>query len=191
MLRVSSAVAAVMLFVVSSSASAQVIYMPVQVQHGTDMKYYYGGTDPGMHHYADHVACRNGYPNAHTGPHYSSLRHTLGQIGERRLILSDCLPYRNAAVYGYREHDAVNEANASVPLSFRMRDQLDAALPVGDGTFIVPAHGIRHREAHYVASMERRLAPPADIKPRAILILPKKAPKQADTKAVKLVASAR
>jgi hypothetical protein len=181
-----------MLFVVASSASAQTIYMPVQVQYGTDMKYYYGGSNPDMLDYADRVACRNGYPSSRTGNYYSSLHCTLGQIGEHRLILSDCLPYRNAAVYGYREHDAVNEANAAVPRYFRKGDLAVTAIPAGDGSMMVPATpatGIHH----VAMSADDRLAKPAtgEIKPRAIIILPKKQREEdKDTKPVKYVASA-
>ena len=192
MLRVSSAVAAVMLLVVASSASAQVVFMPVKYQHNAGMTYYYGGSDPTMHAYADRVACRNGYPSVTVGDHYSSLHCTLGQVGENRVILSDCLPYRNAAVYGYREHDAANEASASVPRYFRMRDQLEGAVPAADGSLIVPASGVsRHHHATDLASRPAT-APAGELKPRAIIILPKKAPQRdSDTKAVKFVASAK
>ena len=194
MLRVSCAFAAVMACVLASSASAQTIYMPVQVQYGTDMKYYYGGSNPDMHDYADRVACRNGYPSARTGSTYSSLYNTVGQVGENRVILSDCLPYRNAAAYGYREHDAVNEANAAMPRYFRKSDQALSAIPAGDGSMMVPATpaGGGHR---HVASADANMMKPAgsgEIKPRAIIILPKKAPQRDnDAKAVKYVASAK
>ena len=190
MLRVSSAFAAALVCVVASSASAQVIYQPVQAQYGTDMKYYYGGGNADQHAYADRVACRNGFPSATTGNFYSSLHGTLGQVGENRLILSDCLPYRNAAVYGYREHDAVNEANAAAMQYYRKGDLL--AVPAGDGTLVSSPYAARadHGPA---AGEDMQMARPAsgEIKPRAILILPKKAPGKADTKPVKFVASAK
>lgn len=196
MLRVSCAFAAVLVCVLVSSASAQTIYMPVQVQHGTDMKYYYGGSNPDMLDYADRVACRNGYPSARTGSTYSSLYCTVGQVGEHRMILSDCLPYRNAAVYGYREHDAVNEANAAVPRYFRKSDLVAAAIPAGDGSMIVPATPVSgdHRMAMSGDAKVMKPAGSGEIKPRAIIILPKKAPQrdgENDTKAVKYVASAK
>ena len=191
MLRVSSAVAAVLVCVVASSASAQVIYQPVQVQYGSAMKYYYGGGDPAQHAYADRVACRNGFPSATTGNYYSSLSCTLGQIGENRLILSDCLPLRNAAVYGYREHDAVNEANSNAARYYRKSDQLAAAIPAGDGTLVVSAYAPRAEHAMQAADeMKATKASPGEIKPRAIIILPKRAPGNGDTKPVKHVASA-
>ena len=77
-----------------------------------------------MLHYIEHVKCRNGYPSDITGHQGNSLRHTLGQIGEQTYVFSDCLPYRNAAVYGYTSVDARNEANASMPRYFTKRDLL-------------------------------------------------------------------
>jgi hypothetical protein len=193
MLRVSCAFAAVLVCVLASSASAQTIYMPVQVQHGTDMKYYYGGSNPDMADYADRVACRNGYPSARTGNFYSSLYCTIGQIGENRLILSDCLPYRNAAVYGYREHDAVNEAYAAMPRYYRKSDQTLSAIPAGDGTMIVPATPPTGDQHHGMNADQNVMKPASgEIKPRAIIILPKKAPQRDnDAKAVNYVASAK
>lgn len=182
------AAAVVLLSVVASSASAQVIYEPVQYQYGEAMKYYYGGSNPGMHAYADRVACRNGYPSSMLNS-YSSLYNTVGQIGERRLVLSDCMPYRNAAVFGYDANDARNEAYANVPRYFRKSDLLAAAIPAGDGTLVVPAQA---RPSAAAMAHDLRDAKPSDPKPRAILILPKKGlKKEGDTKAVNLVASAK
>ena len=179
MLRVSSAFAAVLVCVVASSASAQVIYQPVQVQYGTDMKYYYGGGNPDQHAYADRVACRNGYPSATTGNYYSSLHCTLGQVGENRLILSDCLPYRNAAVYGYREHDAVNEANAAAMQYYRKGDLL--AVPAGDGTLVSSPYAARADHGTAAGQdMQMAKSTSGEVKPRAIIILPKKAPRDGD-----------
>ena len=185
---VAPAFAAVLLGVLASSASAQVIYEPVQYQYGAEMKYYYGGSDPGAFAYADRVLCRNGFPTA-ANPHYTSLYNTLGQIGERKLVLSDCMPFRNAAVFGYTANDAHNEANANVPQYYRKRDILAAAVPAADGTLVVSA------QAHPLpnaAMRDMRSATGVEPKPRAILILPKKAPaKQGDAKQVNLVAAAQ
>ena len=184
---IAPALAAVLLGVLASSASAQVIYEPVRYQYGAEMKYYYGGNDAHAHHYADRVLCRNGFPSM-GNRHYTSLYNTVGQIGEHRLVLSDCMPYRNAAVFGYTDNDARNEANASVPLYFRKRDILAAAVPAADGTLVVSAQA---RPMPHAAMRDMRSATAAEPKPRAILILPKKAPKQSDTKAVNLVAVAK
>ena len=136
------AIAAVLLsVVVTSSASAQVIYEPVRYQYGDALKYYYGGSNPGMFAYADMVTCRNGYPSSMCNV-YTSLTRTIGQVGEKKLVLSDCLPYRNAAVYGYDANDARNEAYCNVPRYYRKSDLLAAAVPAGDGTLVVPVQAM-------------------------------------------------
>ena len=187
------AAAVTLLLVVASSASAQVIYQPVQYQHGNGMTYYYGGSDPSMNHYIEHVKCRNGYPSDITGNHYNNLRHTLGQIGEQTYVFSDCMPYRNAAVYGYTANDAQNEANANVATYYTGRDLVDAAVPAGDGTLVVPAHGRPPHRAHMPGRLygAPAMTQPAEPKPRAIIIIPKGAPKRPadDTEVKKVVAS--
>ena len=166
--------------VVASSANAQVIYEPVQYQyvHPAGFTYYYGGSDPIQHEYAEHVACRNGYPSEHTFQGFSGLYHTVGQIGERHpVVLTDCLPLRNAAVYGYRVEDAQNEANANVPRYFRKGDLVAAARPAGDGTLVVPAHLKPHAANHDAPAQAVQTG---EVKPRAIIILPKRAPRTTD-----------
>ena len=184
---IAPAFATALLFVLAGTASAQTIYEPVQYQYGNEMKYYYGGSNPSMHAYAERVACRNGYPSHLSYAGYSSLYGTLGQIGEHRLVLSDCMPHRNAAVFGYTDTDAHNEANASIPRYYRKSEILEAGVVAPDGSLVVPAHA---RGLDHTTAQDTRMAAPSEPRPRAILILPKKAPKQADTKAVKLVASA-
>lgn len=172
---------------VSSSASAQVIYMPVQYQYGESMRYYYGGNTPYMFAFADRLACRNGYPSS-MNDRYTSLRLTIGQIGEGPVVLTDCMPLRNAAAYGYTATDASNEAYANVPRYFRKGDLINAATVAADGTLVVSA------QAQPVSGMARDMhtTHPGELKPRAILILPKKGlKKEGDTKPVNLVASAK
>lgn len=178
--------------VVASSAAAQIIYEPVQFQHvhPSGFTYYYGGSDPIQHEYAEHVACRNGYPSEHTFNGFSGLHETVGQIGEKHVVLTDCLPLRNAAVYGYRVEDARNEAYASVPRYFRKGDLIAAARPAGDGTLVVPASLKPHAAAHDAPAQAVK---PGEVKPRAIIILPKRAPRKTDDEEVvkKVVAVAK
>jgi hypothetical protein len=176
------AAAVTLLLVVAASARAQVIYAPVQYQYTNGMTYYYGGNDPSMLSYIEHVKCRNGYPSA-VASHYSNLRHTLGQVGEPHYVFSDCLKYRNAAVYGYTVNDAVNEANSNVPLYFTKRDLLEAAVPAGDGSLVVPAMGRAHKMMMQRTSTGGgATTQPSEPKPRAIIIIPKTGPKQAPEK---------
>ena len=189
------AAAVMLLLVVASSARAQVIYEPVQYQFSNGMTYYYGGNDPSMHHYIEHVKCRNGYPSEVTGHHHNSLRHTVGQIGEHTYVFSDCLMYRNAAVYGYTAVDAHNEAMANLPRYFTKRQLLESAVHVGDGTLVVPASGRSHHhmmKKHAHAGTSGATTQPSEPKPRAIIIIPKSSPKQAPEQGEvkKVVASA-
>ena len=187
------AAALTLLLVVASSASAQVIYAPVQYQYTNGVTYYYGGSDASMHHYIEHVKCRNGYPSEITGRHHNGLRLTLGQIGEQKYVFSDCLPYRNAAVYGYTACDARNEAYANVATYYTKRDLLNAGVVDADGTLVVPAHGRPHDTLKmHPKPGNTATTQPSEVKPRAIIIIPKGAPKpKADDKEVKkVVASA-
>ena len=180
-----------LLLVVASSARAQVIYAPVQYQYTNGVTYYYGGNDPSMLDYIEHVKCRNGYPSDIAGHHYNSLRHTLGQVGEPVYVFSDCLKYRNAAVYGYTVDDAKNEAMANLPRYFTKRDLLEAAIPAGDGTLVVPAMGKPMGMMASHAPSRAAVTQPAEPKPRAIIIIPKNMPKKSTDDGVKkVVASA-
>jgi len=181
------AVAAVLLSVAASSASAQVIYTPVQYQYGDVMRYYYGGNSAHQFAFVDRLACRNGYPSS-MNDNYTSLRSTIGAISENPVVLTDCMPLRNAAVYGYTANDARNEAYANVPRYFRKGDLINAATVAADGTLVVSA------QAQPVSGMahDMHTTKPGELKPRAILILPKKGlKKDGDTKPVNLVASAK
>src|SRR5947209_858311 len=106
------------LFLLAASASAQIIYTPVQYQYGHDIgnPYYYGGHDPRVFRMAE-------APN----------NTTQGQV------YSDAVPFTNAAIYGYGPDDARNEANASIPRYFRKRDLLAGAIVQRDGSAVVPA----------------------------------------------------
>jgi hypothetical protein len=169
---------------VGLSASAQVIYEPVQYQYQYNgCTFYYGGHDP---HVFDHVARdieRTTYQAAPTSVH----------VMQHQRIYSDSIPYQNLADNSYTSYrswspaDAHNEANANVPLYFRKSDLLRAAQPQEDGTFSVPAH------AQPPVEVDVRV--PAEIKaatrPTArgtILIIPKKLlrpqPKPANTVAM-------
>jgi hypothetical protein len=187
------AAAVTLLLVIASSATAQVIYEPVQYQYTNEVTYYYGGNNPLMHQHIEMVKCRDGYPSSITGNHYNSLRHTLAQATDRTYVFSDCF-YGNAAVYGYTTVDAYNEAMANVPLYYTKRDLLVSAVPAADGNgLVVPAMG---RPMGAMKSMNGSMGAttqPSEPKPRAIIIIPKGAPKRSteneDLK--KVVASAR
>jgi hypothetical protein len=132
------------LFFLAASASAQVIYTPIQYQYGRDIgnPYYYGGHDPRV------FAAAQSPQNTTQGQTYS-----------------DTIPFTNAAIYGYGPDDARNEANANIPRYFRKRDLLAGAIREPDGSAVVPADsvGIPTRE---VARPARSVG--------TILIIPKR-----------------
>ena len=150
----------------ASSASAQVIYEPVQYQYtysytgGRDVTFYYGGDDPRVFDHAARIGClRQGRTGVREGVPGVGLIHR-GLIGEPPfLVFSDCAPYQNVAVYGFTPADARDEAYARVPRYFTKAGLLAAAVPAdapeyyrketapngapvdGSRVAVVPAHG--------------------------------------------------
>ena len=53
--------------IVVSSASAQIIYEPVQYQYGGQTPFYYGGNDPDMFRFAqrEYAEAHDGFASAH------------------------------------------------------------------------------------------------------------------------------
>jgi|tagenome__1003787_1003787.scaffolds.fasta_scaffold20176177_1 hypothetical protein len=166
-----------LLLVLASSATAQVIYQPVQYQYTNGMTYYYGGNNPAMLRHIEHVKCHDGYPNSVTGHHYTTLYNTLRQTTEPTYVFTDCF-HGNAAVYGYTSVDACNEAMANVPLYYTKRDLLNAAVPAADGVGLnVPAMGAP-AGAMKMMGDAGATTQPSEIKPRAIIIIPHGAPRR-------------
>ena len=146
-----------LLFALSSAASAQVIYEPVQYQYraraadGHELTFYYGGNNPRVFDYADRLAClgqgRTGVREGQYGVGY--LHH--GLIGSPPYrVFSDCAPYVNAAVYGFSPADARNEAYARVPRYFTKAQLLASAAPAAEPQYFekatpdgIPANGSR------------------------------------------------
>ena len=160
----------------SSYAGAQTIYEPVQYQHGDgNDRYYYGGSDPAVHATAQRQACAD-----RLGDHaYDSGRYTHAYIhrrliGQMERVYSDCVPHVNARVHGHLPTDAANEANANVPRHFRMADLNRAAVVQPDGTRVIAAHA-QPVPADVDGDDATRAAAPGEIRPRGIIIIPKKA----------------
>jgi hypothetical protein len=126
-----------------ASASAQVIYEPVQYQYGDQNKFYYGGTDPRVFARAaapsDPGAAwgrMNGYEFA------SGDTWVHREVSDQPIrVYSDALPTQIASVYGFTATDAANVANASVPRFFRKADVLAVARQT-PGILIVPARAV-------------------------------------------------
>ena len=179
MLRPIAAAFAVMV-VSSSIANAQIIYEPVRYQYGEgNHRYYYGGNDPLVLEMAERQRCLDemtDYP-------YGSDRHTDAYlhyrlIGRLERVYSDCVPYVNARVYGYRPVDAANDAYRNVPTYFRKADLMRAAVVMPDGTSVVAAQA--RPVVVYDDDDHRAVTRPA-IRPRAIIkIIPRSKPKTSD-----------
>ena len=182
----SIAATAVVVFTLSSASLAQTIYAPVQYQYGEGRhRYYYGGSDPSVFAMAERRRALDefsDYPYSSTRYNYAYLHHRL--IGQLDRVYSDVVPYTNARVYGYLPVDAANDAYANVPRYFRKADLLRAAVELPDGSNVVPPQARPVVDEN--GDRLNRVATKPVVKPRAILIIPKKPARTSD----KLVASA-
>ena len=170
---IAAAVGVVLAVSASSSAIAQTIYAPGQYQYGRQGNiYYYGGSDPAVFAMAERQACLDRIgDHSYTSDGYNHAYVHRRLIGRMDRVYSDCAPHVNARAYGFLPVDAANEANANVPRYFRMADLDRAAVVMPDGSRLVAA------QAKPVADPDdvRRASTRPAIKPRAIIIIPKKA----------------
>jgi hypothetical protein len=172
--------AAVAVIVVSSSfANAQTIYAPVQYQYGEgNHRYYYGGSDPAVLEMAERQRCLDEMTDFRYGTdRYNAAYVHYRLVGRLERVYSDCVPYVNARIYGYRAVDAANDAYKNVPTYFRKADLLRAAVAMPDGTNVVGA------QAQPVAGDydDRHAVTRPAIRPRAIIkIIPRSKPKTSD-----------
>lgn len=159
----------------ASSASAQVIYEPVQYQFGEAKKYYYGGSDSRFARFLARQASRPMYDRP---TDYGLNGSRVDAFGEPVTcvprVYSDWYPYENANVYGYTPTDAYNEANANVPLYFTKRDAVLAATRMD---CIAPQRVLTTR--------------PAAMKKGTILIIPRRVPEPRPKASDKVLSAAR
>jgi hypothetical protein len=104
-----------------SSASAQIIYEPVQYQYGGQTIWYYGGHDPDVFRFADreHALARNGFVFAVgdiTSHKTVSWYHPAVYIDELRRA--------DASIYGFTADDARNAAYQNAARYFCKKDIL-------------------------------------------------------------------
>ena len=172
------------LALVSSVASAAIVYEPVQTQY-RDPRYdrpmvYYGGNNPLVLHYIRNLQARY---NAATDP--TDVGVSFGREGRfgydmihPRLttpipyVYSDLLPIGvNAFPYGVSENDTHNEAMSHLQLYFRMADLRGHR--EADGSIVVPA--IQPRGYIDIHPMHAATTQPATeaSAPQPILIIPK------------------
>jgi hypothetical protein len=102
-------------------------------------------------------------------------------------VYSDYLPYRDVSLIGATPDDARNEAHRSVPRYFRKIDLLREAIPMPDGTLVVPATA---PQIQRIVPRTRVLVPPGtSTQPVGRILIIPKSKKPADT-TDKLVAAA-
>lgn len=174
MSRVALCVALFGVFCVVSSASAQIIYEPVEYQYqagGTI--YYYGGSNPYVHD----LAAEPTVPGAAWG-RINGLAFGSGDIRVHREVANE--PERvftdgfrrgmlNARVVGFTANDARNEAYARAPLYFTKRDLLRSAVR-RDDAWHVPA---QLPTVHVYKSSGMRIDSDPKPMPRPLMIIPK------------------
>jgi hypothetical protein len=160
-----------------SSASAQIIYEPVQYQYGTDRHYYYGGNDPSVFRAAEQYSDGGGqFGRVHGFAWVSANVMTHREVStEAPRIYADSMPRTNAAIYGYSMDDARNEAYANVPRYFRMRDLLPFAVPDEGGSLHVPAQLPMTSDGSVIEIKPyvRKSAPTTGVSTGSIIIIPK------------------
>lgn len=161
-----------------SSASAQIIYEPVQYQYGTSRHYYYGGSDPSVFRAAERYTDGGGgqFGQVHGFAWVSANMMTHREVStEAPRIYSDSMPRTNAAIYGYTIDDARNQAYANVPRYFRMRDLLPFAVPDESGALHVPAQlpTTSNGSVIEIKPYVRRAVPTTGVSTGAIIIIPK------------------
>jgi hypothetical protein len=176
---IAAAVAAAAAVIAASSASlagAQTIYAPVQYQYGVEQyRYYYGGSDPVVFDRADRTLAIDRLTDIpHDSRRYTDAYVHLNLIGQLDRVYSDVIPSLNARTFGYLQRDAANDAYANVPRYFRKADLVAAAVEQADGSRVVSSQAQPVELPREARSATR---PASEIKPRAIIIIPKGAKK--------------
>lgn len=163
--------------VMSSKASAQIVYEPVQYQYGEQNKYYYGGNDPRVHAYANATQDGGGrWGRVHGFDFVSGSIDTHREVtGEPERVFADSIPFQNARIYGYTATDARNEAYDRMPTYFRKADLLATAVPQTDGSWLVPATPQAQGVVVYPQPARMMVPRRPTTAPRPLMILPKKA----------------
>jgi hypothetical protein len=143
----------VALFILVSSASAQIIYEPVEYQYRTcsGVTYYYGGSDPAIH--AIGGIKLDGHRDV-TTPYR---------------VYTDATGFIDARLLGYYISDARQEAYENQPRYFTKRDLLASAVHK-DGAWVVPATA---PTVHVYKSDGTRLDHGPATEPKPLLIIPR------------------
>ena len=175
MSRVSSIVLGVFaVCALAPAAFGQIIYEPVTYQHRVgNSSFYYGGHDPHLYHFAQVQAYFDRYGRIGRGEF--GRKWAYEYFNQQPRVYSDYLGYRDASLFGMTPDDARNEAMRSVPLYFRKIDLLKEAIPMPDGSVLIPANAPQIQRS---IPRTRIVVPQGtNTKPIGrILIIPKKKP---------------
>jgi hypothetical protein len=153
------AVATIGLFFFVASASAQIVYEPVQYQYlqgRYGYVYYYGGSDPSMKRFIK--------GDTNINPHQI--------VTQDFRVYSDTVPRRNASVFGYVAGDAYNEAN-DIPRYWRKSDLLRSGHVDCSGSFVVPANAPCHGDGTIEIRPYMRPTTGPSTGPHPVIIIPK------------------
>ena len=161
----------------AEAAPAAVVYEPVQYQYqnqyaaGPGPTFYYGGSNPIVFDHMARVGCeQQGSLGSREGAGYYGLLRR-DRWNTPPYVFTDCIPWTNAAIYGFSPADARNEASQNAPRYFRKADLLAAGVVRPDGTLVVAAHA--QPIPQIIIKPYNSATRPA---PRPILIIPKVAP---------------
>jgi hypothetical protein len=173
MFKVAAASLCALLLGAASSASAQVIYEPVQYQYFSGGRaYYYGGADPQVHIEAHHLSHEQGYGRTQEYAFHSGNIDTHREVvTEPVRVYTDMIPNWNGHVYGYTVDDARNAAYMNSATYFRKADLLRTARVQEDGTWVVPSQPTPRGTIEI--RPYRPVVRPA-VEPKPILIIPKR-----------------
>jgi len=160
--------------IVAGIAPAAIIYEPVEYQYqfqyraGPGPRFYYGGSNPLVFQRMARIGCQEqGALGTHEGCGAYGMLHR-NQWNTPDFVFTDCIPWTNAALYGFSPSNARDEAYANAPRFFRKADLLAAAVTESDGSLVVPA------QAQPVPQIVIKTYDPATHPaPRPILIIPK------------------
>ncbi len=166
---------------ISSSASAQVVYEPVQYQYQSGgQSYYYGGSDPRMHWAANAESGLSSWGRSNGYAFHSARLDTHREVSAEPVrVFADQMPTQNARFFGYSVDDARNQAYANSYTYFRKADLLKTAQRQADGTWSVPAQPpapgtIEIRPYKPAAAIRPLMDEKKAAEPKPILIIPKR-----------------
>ena len=160
--------AAVVVWGLAASAQAQIFYEPAQAQYvcpKNGRPYYYGGSNARAMAYAAHAQGAYAQANWTNGTRAAGNAVQPLSVSPTVPIYSDCAPYHDMNEFGWTSADAINQANARIPLYYRRSDSPPAGAP---GVWVVPCDG---SPAKQVEAPRALAANSADTGPHGVILI--------------------